>query len=191
MTSNYIHNGEELEEEIISNINFNRPRTGKTEESERQNVQKKTIEVSLSKRSKNGKNIKRARNKSKSNENNSESEKDIKNSKSWKGKIKKTFLKIKRERTSIENDKKDDFTVSPLQLPAKVTNENFYRLHSKGRSNYDLDTEKEVLPKSDADYNRKKDLTRKKLKNELVSLISITILLMKLKEKLIICSKNK
>ena len=56
---------------------------------------------------------------------------------------------------------------------------------------YILDNERKILPKSNDDYDMKKGPAKEELENELVTLILIVILMLKLKEKALICSKIK
>ena len=50
---------------------------------------------------------------------------------------------------------------------------------------------RKILPKHNDDYDMKKDPSEKELDNELATLILIVILMLKLKEKALICSKIK
>ena len=51
--------------------------------------------------------------------------------------------------------------------------------------------ERKILPKYNDDYDMKKGPAKEELENELVTLILIVILMLKLKEKALICSKIK
>ena len=132
----------------------------------------------------------KAGNKDEDKNNNTQKDKNISNYFLLQKKDENFFINIKRERILIKEDKNNDIDMSPHKK-VKPLDKNLNSPHPNDLPLYELDNQRKILPKNNDDYDMKKDPSEKELDNELVTLILIVILMLKLKEKALICSKIK
>jgi hypothetical protein len=188
--NHWSNNEDELDEnKFYCDISSNRPAIKKAEETEIQIEKNEIIEI----KKRHLRTIKirnKAGNKDKDKNNNTQKVKNIRSDFLSQKKDENYFINIKRERILIKEDKNNNISMSPHKK-VKPLDKNLNPFHRNDLPLYELDNERKILPKSNDDYDMKKGPAKEELENELVTLILIVILMLKLKEKALICSKIK
>ena len=184
------NNEDELDEnKFYGGISSNRPVLKKAEETEIQ-IEKNEI-IEIKKRYLRSKKIRNKEgNKDKDKNNNTQKDKNIRNDFLSQKIDENYFINIKRERILIKEEKNNNISMSPHKK-VKPLDKNLNPPHPNDLPLYILDNERKILPKPFDDNDMKKDPSEKELDNELVTLVLIVILMLKLKEKALICSKIK
>ena len=188
--NHWSNNEDELDEnKFYGGISSNRPVLKKAEETEIQ-IEKNEI-IEIKKRYLRSKKIRNKEgNKDKDKNNNTQKDKNIRNDFLSQKIDENYFINIKRERILIKEEKNNNISMSPHKK-VKPLDKNLNPPHPNDLPLYILDNERKILPKPFDDNDMKKDPSEKELDNELVTLVLIVILMLKLKEKALICSKIK